>query len=86
VKNSNGKKPLINLNGGEDVVNLLVKCPKCKAIVSTGLLMDLASFCSSILENNKIQCDTCGTMISWSKDDVLATSFCKGSKPKEKTS
>lgn len=62
------------------MVNLLVKCPKCKAIVSTGMLMDFASFCSSTLVNNKIQCSNCGTIINWNKDDVLAISFCKGSK------
>ncbi|MFX1521648.1 MAG: hypothetical protein ACFFCD_17215 [Promethearchaeota archaeon] len=67
------------------MVNLLVKCPKCKAVVSTGMLMDFASFCSSTLVNNKAQCGNCKTLITWNKDDVLAISFCKGSKPNENT-
>jgi phage FluMu protein Com len=37
------------------MVNLLVKCPKCKAIVSTGMLMDFASFSSSTLVNNSMR-------------------------------
>ena len=57
---------------------LLIKCPECKAIVDTGVSMELASFCSSELENNTIVCHsyTCGKEIVWSKDDVLAMSFC----------
>ena len=49
------------------------------AIVDTGVSMDFEAFCSSQLENNTAVChhQTCGREMSWSKDDVLAVSFCK---------
>jgi hypothetical protein len=58
--------------------SLLIKCPKCRAIVDTGIFMDLASFCSSKLVNNTAVCTnhTCETKLVWSKEDVLAISFC----------
>ena len=59
--------------------HLLIKCKECRAIVDTGVSMDLESFCSSELENNSVVCHkkTCGKEMFWSKDDVLAVSFCK---------
>ena len=47
--------------------------------MDTGVSMDFEAFCSSQLENNTVIChsQTCGREISWSKDDVLAISFCK---------
>jgi hypothetical protein len=58
--------------------NLLIKCPECKAIVDTGVPMDLASFCSSKLVNNEAVClnHACKAKIVWDKEDVLAISFC----------
>ena len=57
---------------------LLIRCPECKAIVDTGVSMDLYSFCSSKLVDNKAVCSnhTCKTKIDWSKEEVLAISFC----------
>jgi len=59
--------------------HLLIKCKVCKAIVDTGVSMDLESFCSSELENNRVVCHkkTCGKEMFWGTDDVLAVSFCK---------
>jgi len=61
------------------VSHLLIKCKECKAIVDTGVSMDFDSFCSSEFENNSIVChrNVCGRKMFWSKDDVLAISFCK---------
>jgi len=58
---------------------LLIKCPECKAIVDTGVSLDLASFCSSKLVNNAAVCTNhaCKTKLVWSKEDVLAISFCQ---------
>jgi hypothetical protein len=57
---------------------LLIRCPECKAIVDTGVSMDLVSFCSSKLVNNQAVCSnhTCKTKTVWSKEEVLAISFC----------
>ena len=59
--------------------HLLIKCKECRAIVDTGVVMDFESFCSSEFENNVGVChvNDCGRKIFWSKDDVLAISFCK---------
>ena len=59
--------------------HLLIKCKECRAIVDTGVSLDLESFCSSQLENNTAVChhQTCGRELIWGKDDVLAVSFCK---------
>jgi len=61
------------------LAHLLIKCKVCKAIVDTGVSMDFKSFCTSELENIVVVChnNTCGREVSWSKDDVLAISFCK---------
>jgi hypothetical protein len=58
---------------------LLIRCPECKAIVETGLSMDLASFCTSKLLNNQTVCTnhTCKNKIVWGKEEVLAISFCE---------
>jgi endogenous inhibitor of DNA gyrase (YacG/DUF329 family) len=58
--------------------HLLIKCKECNAIVDTNVSMDFESFCSSELENNTSVChsNTCGKELVWSKDDVLAISFC----------
>ena len=56
---------------------LMVKCQNCKAIVYTGISMDLKSFCSSTLINNATSCGNCGKQVVWNKDDVLAISFCE---------
>ena len=61
------------------MTHLLIKCKSCRAIVDTGVVMDFESFCSSELENNVIVChrEVCGRKMFWSKDDILAISFCK---------
>jgi hypothetical protein len=58
--------------------HLLIKCKKCKGVVDTGVSMDLESFCSSEFENPTVVCHSrsCGKQQVWSKDDVLAISFC----------
>jgi hypothetical protein len=57
---------------------LLIRCPECKAVVDTGVSMELAPFCSSKLVKNQAICSshTCKTKIVWSKEEVLAISFC----------
>lgn len=64
---------------GENVPQLLIKCPECKAIVDTGVSIDLAAFCSSKLVNKPAVCTnhTCKAKLVWSKEDVLAISFCQ---------
>jgi hypothetical protein len=59
----------------DDMARLFVKCRECRAIVDTGVDMDLASFCTSEFED-KIRCSVCRTDLDWDKDDVLAISFC----------
>ena len=56
----------------------LVRCPECKAIVDTGVPMELASFCASKLVNNEAVClnHTCKAKMVREKEDVLAMSFC----------
>jgi len=48
-------------------------------MVDIGISMDFESFCSSELENTVSVCHrkVCGSKMYWSKDDVLAISFCK---------
>lgn len=60
------------------MAHLLIKCKSCKAIVDTGVSMEFESFCSSEMENSTSVChsQTCGKEMVWSKDDVLAISFC----------
>lgn len=55
---------------------LKIKCPKCKKITGTKMSMGLQSFCSTVLRDNRVNCENCGTMITWNKEDVLAISFC----------
>jgi endogenous inhibitor of DNA gyrase (YacG/DUF329 family) len=55
---------------------LRVKCQKCKAIIYTGISMDLKSFCASTLKNNTTTCGNCENQVVWDKEDVLAISFC----------
>jgi len=59
----------------DDMARLLVKCRESRAIVDTGVDMDLASFCTSEFEN-KTRCSVCKTDLDWDNEDVLAISFC----------
>jgi hypothetical protein len=63
----------------KNIPNLLIKCPECKAIVDTGVSMNLSIFCVSKLVNNAAVCTehTCKAKINWGKEDVLAISFCQ---------
>jgi hypothetical protein len=60
------------------MTHLLIKCEECKAIVDTGVNIDFESFCTSEFEKTKVICNkhSCGKRQLWSKDDVLAISFC----------
>ena len=55
---------------------LLIKCITCRPIVDTEITVDLSSFCSSKLEENR-QYSNCQTELTWSKKDARAISFCK---------
>ena len=50
---------------------LYVKCPECDEIVPTGIHMDEQSFKSSTLKNNTTNCNKCGAMINFSKEDIV---------------
>jgi hypothetical protein len=65
------------------MTNLLIKCPECKAIIDTGVSMNLSIFCASKLANNGVACTNhaCKKQIIWNKEDVLAISFCQASNP-----
>lgn len=64
--------------------SLLIKCSQCKAIIDTGVVMDMESFCSSKIENRKLECSSCSEHAVWNKDDVLAVSFCTRQAPRKK--
>jgi hypothetical protein len=61
------------------MANLLIKCPECKAIVDTGISMNLSIFCTSKLVSNGVVCTnhSCKKKLVWSKEDVIAISFCQ---------
>lgn len=63
--------------------NLLIKCPECKALVDTGVSMNLSIFCASKLASNGTVCTNhaCKKQLVWSKEDVLAISFCQTKNP-----
>ena len=54
---------------------LKVKCPKCKAVVTTTTRMNMQSFRYSGKMRGNVNCK-CSRTILWDKDDVLAISFC----------
>ena len=57
--------------------HLLIKCKRCKAIVDTGVSMDLEPFCSLELENNSSVCHRkiCGEKLLWRKDGCIPEGF-----------
>jgi hypothetical protein len=48
------------------------------------VVMDMESFCSSKIENRKLECSSCSEHAVWNKDDVLAVSFCTRQAPRKK--
>ncbi|MCF8001114.1 MAG: hypothetical protein K9K76_04580 [Halanaerobiales bacterium] len=50
--------------------NLKIHCPNCNKITNTGISMDENSFKNSTLNNNSTNCDTCGEIVNWNKEDV----------------
>ena len=50
---------------------LKLECPNCKSVMRTGVSMDLKSFKTSSLTNNKSKCPNCGFMVTWNKENIL---------------
>lgn len=48
-----------------------IKCPVTGKDVPTGIEMDLQSFSSVTLTNNRVRCPHCGEMHTWSKSDAF---------------
>jgi phage FluMu protein Com len=52
---------------------LMIKCPKAKKLVPTGMFMSKDSFDNpaNVLTNNTVRCFACGEMHTWSKSDAV---------------
>ena len=52
-------------------MKLYVKCPECNAIVFTGIKMNEDSFKSAVIKDNVTNCNNCGAIINFSKEDIV---------------
>ncbi len=50
---------------------LMIRCPKTGKAIFTGIVMDKASFESSSLSENSVQCTECGNAHTWNKDGAF---------------
>ncbi|MBI5838059.1 MAG: hypothetical protein HZB25_12550 [Candidatus Eisenbacteria bacterium] len=50
---------------------MMIRCPKTGKPFETGLVMDLASYLTSHMENNTSMCPHCGESHAWSKDNIF---------------
>jgi len=51
--------------------NLLVKCKNCGKIFPSGIAMDKASFETSVIKDNRLQCPHCKNEGVYSKSDMI---------------
>ena len=58
-------------SGGFKMGQLKVKCQNCNHIIGTGIPMDLESFKTASIINNKVACPNCGSTVTWNKENVL---------------
>jgi hypothetical protein len=50
---------------------LVILCPQTGLPIETGITMDEATFNSSVLEGNSIDCPHCPDSHIWGKEDVI---------------
>jgi HNH endonuclease len=60
-----------SLSGVAITQQVMIKCPKTKRSIFTGIVMPEATFRSSIFENNSVSCPHCGRQHVWSKEDAF---------------
>jgi len=55
------------------MANIMIKCPKTRKLVSTGMSMDKESFDTAKLEGITMRCPACREYHIWSKKDAVLT-------------
>ena len=53
------------------MAEIVIKCPKTRKLVSTGMSMDKESFETAKLEGNTMRCPACRDYHIWSKNDAV---------------
>jgi len=53
------------------MAQVMIKCPKTKKPIPTGMSMDRRAFETSTLTNNSTYCPICKTTHTWSKADAF---------------
>lgn len=71
VKTFSAKQSEEIKSGSVTMGQLKVKCQNCNHIIGTGIPMDLESFKTASIINNKVGCPNCGSTFTWNKENVI---------------